>query len=104
MGKGCPGLLGDTPWLAISLNPSGAFAAYVYTTVDVPHATFTTLWGVSSITGQAAADAIVPTNPFCSNGCSLVYQAGSWNPLKVVLGFDLVGIGIIDFGLVVGVA
>ena len=98
MVNACRGLLAATLWLAIALYPGGAFAAYVYTTVDVPHATFTTLWGVSSITGQAAADAIVPTNPFCSNG----YQAGSWNPLKVVSGFDLVGIGINDFGFVVG--
>jgi len=98
------GFLAATLWLPIALYPGEAFATYVCTTVDAPNATsYSTLEGINNV-GQAAAGAIIPTNPFCSNGCSLVYQAGSWNPLPVARGFDVGGRGINDFGFIAGFA
>ena len=103
------GLLATTLWLAIALYPGGASATYVCTTVDLPGATtYSTLESINNV-GQATAGAIIPTNPLCSNGCSLVYQAtgankGSWNPLPVAPGFDVGSYGINDFGFIAGFA
>ena len=72
-------------------------ATYVFTTVDVPHATFTTLWGVNNV-GQAAADAIIAGNYY-----GLVHENAQWNPLAVPPpGFSVYGIGINDFNFGAG--
>ena len=59
----------------LAVHAGWAGATYVFTKVDVPGSTYTTLWGINNV-GQAAGDAIV-----AGNYSGFVYLSGQWAPL-----------------------
>jgi hypothetical protein len=83
--------------LGLAVYAGWAGATYVFTKVDVPGSTYTTLWGINN-NGQAAADAIVG-----GKYSAYVYVSGQWIPLPAPpAGLSVAGVGINDSLVVVG--
>jgi uncharacterized membrane protein len=83
--------------LGLAVYAGLASATYVFTKVDVPGSTYTTLWGINDV-GWAAGNAII-----AGNSSGFVYLSGQWVPLPAPpAGISVGGLGINNSGVVVG--